>query len=188
MCAATADICRLVVSRIVPTTLAQAFAGCTVGKCFGANPMYILANPGSLSNPLLDAEQWGPPINSSEYKAGPWWGQDMRRTPVTDVTRYLAAVALLRTWAGHDVANAAAFEYPPPWALIDYANGVGALHNSLAATPDAVLDAVVSALRFRPLMVPHTSCGALTWSTLTPSEAVYWMGASSLHQPASLAH
>jgi len=155
---------------------ANAFAGCALGSCFGANPMYILADSGSIANPLLGGEvQYGPPPNSSEALAGPWWGQSMLRQPVTDVDKYLAAVALLRTPAGHDVANAASFPYPPPWAFVEYANREGALSNNLASDPAAALDAIIAGLGFRPLVVPHTSCGALTFSTLTPADAVYWM-------------
>ena len=153
----------------------NAFAGCTYGRCDGANPMYILANPGSISNPLLDGtEQTRPPVNSSEYLAGPWWGQDMLRAPVTDVGKYMTAVALLRSWDGHNAANAAAFPYPPPWAMIDYANRHYPDNDQRSDASGPVIDRLVAALGFWPLMVPHTTCGALVFSTLTPAEPAYW--------------
>jgi hypothetical protein len=105
------------------------------------------------------------------------WGKDMNGTLVTNIAQYNAAVSNLRTFAGHNPANAGAWAYPPPYALIDWWGNQQDQTGyawQMTASPAYVINATYAALGFRPLLVSHLGCGSFSFSTIDPTNSTYW--------------
>lgn len=120
-----------------------------------------------------------PPTQYTTYASytQPSWGQNMNGTLVTTMAQYTAAVATLRAWTGHNPANAGAWVYPPPYAMIDWwgnqQDQTGYAWQVTASTA-YVINASYAALGIRPLLVSHLGCGSFSLSTLDPTNSTYW--------------
>ena len=105
------------------------------------------------------------------------WGTSMSGAAVGSISAYTSAVSNLRTWAGHNPANAGNWVYPPPYALIDWWNNQGdqtGFSWQVAGPPAYVINATYANLGYRPLVVAHLGCGSFSFSTIDPTNPTYW--------------
>ena len=105
------------------------------------------------------------------------WGTSLSGTAVNSISAYTTAVSALRTWAGHNPANAGSWVYPPPYALIDWWNNQGdqtGFSWQVTGPPAYVINATYANLGFRPLVVAHLGCGSFSFSTIDPTNPTYW--------------
>ena len=105
------------------------------------------------------------------------WGTSMSGAAVTNISTYTAAVSDLRSWAGHNPANAGNWVYPPPYALIDWWNNQGdqtGFSWQVTGPPSYVINATYANLGYRPMVVAHLGCGSFSFSTIDPTSPTYW--------------
>jgi len=116
---------------------------------------------------------WGRTTTCSDG-GGPYWGRDQRGVPVSNVDDWQAAVALIRSWAGHDPAQASSFAYPPPWWMLDFNQNEASKADPTTGSTAATIAGLEAALGIRPLAVLHQGCGTYAFSSIDPSSSVYW--------------
>ena len=114
----------------------------------------------------------------STWSGQSWWGKDMTATySVSNITAYTSAVSVLRSWPGHNISNAGAWLYGPPYAMIEFWNrqaDTSGFHPEVAAAPASIINITYATLGFRPLVVSHVGCGSFYFSTLDPTNSSYW--------------
>ena len=103
-----------------------------------------------------------------------YWGNDQRGVPVTNVADWTAAVTLLRSWAGHDPANAWSFAYPPPWWMLDFNQNDPSTSEPSTGSAAATVVGLEYALGVRPLAVLHQGCGTYEFTNIDPGTKTYW--------------
>ena len=106
------------------------------------------------------------------------YGNDLNNSPVGNLNAFNAAVAALRKsdYSGRNASNPKGYAYAAPWA--GYYSNLLQIDNSTSDTqaqgsPAANLAALRS-LGIQPLVVHWLTCGSFAWTSLSPSDALYW--------------
>lgn len=104
------------------------------------------------------------------------WGNDLNNVPVTSLAGFNAAVALLRTPAGHNPASAGSFANPPAWSIIEAQLALtdnSKPSNAIDSNPNATL-ASLAAIGLVPLCVTQLSCKTFDFTVDLPSQPGYF--------------
>ena len=109
-------------------------------------------------------------LTTLEAFVGASYGSDLYGDPVTSYATFDAAIATLRTPAGH--APGASWPNPPRWATHE------AMLNATSVAPDgnSMLNVVAAAqaVGVEPLLVFWMGCGVFQFSTLDRTNSTYW--------------
>jgi len=103
------------------------------------------------------------------------WGNDMSNKPVTNQAQFNAAVATLRTPAGHDPSKASTFARPPLWALYDTSMNTGAIGGTVdvsGTVTNTVAQLIANGIE--PLLVMQLGCSTFSFTTFDWANATYW--------------
>jgi hypothetical protein len=98
------------------------------------------------------------------------WGNALDDTPVRTSATFAAALAALRTPAGHDPAAAPTFPRPPQFAAVD---AILATADAIDGAPAATV-AALAAIGITPLVVTQIGCSSFDFTTDAPADAAYW--------------
>ena len=111
-------------------------------------------------------------MSSLSSWVGASWGRSQDGTPVSSQATWAAAVAQLRTPAGHSPASAGSFQNPVQWGVLD------AMLNASTTTPTggSLLSAVLSlqGAGIEPLLVEWLPCSVFAFTTLDPGSPTFW--------------
>ena len=103
------------------------------------------------------------------------WGHDLNGATVTSWSDFKAAVALLRSPAGHDPANTA-WANPARFAQIEQTlatTDTSAPSEEIDGNPNATIASLAS-LGIVPLVVTQVSCASFDFTTEDPTDWAYW--------------
>jgi hypothetical protein len=102
----------------------------------------------------------------------------MNGAPVVDLASFNAAVATLRSPAGHDIspAGVAAWTTPPLWSKVELTlatTDVSAPSEEIDGNVNATIASLAS-IGFVPLVVTQVSCASFDFATMDNTQAAYW--------------
>jgi hypothetical protein len=97
---------------------------------------------------------------------------------VVDLASFNAAVATLRSPAGHDIspAGVAAWTTPPLWSKVELTlatTDISAPSEEIDGNVNATIASLAS-IGFVPLVVTQVSCASFDFATMDNTQAAYW--------------
>ena len=136
-------------------------------KRLGVNGVRIFGLAGNLSTTTgLKGFITGPPAPGV-------WGNDMNNQPVSSAATFSAAVALLRTPAGHLASAAASYANPPRWSAFNSMMQYSTLTKAEGQSMQAQVQQLI-ANGLEPLLVFWMACPVYNFTTLDSNAAAYW--------------